>query len=418
MTGRRWFAVALALGAALALPPGAGAQTPAQDSLTGSGPNFNVSITSGPSGENPTGSLTADFSGAHFQTTSISCLLVDANTATFAAPVEPNVLGVTFIKVTFVDNGPGPGVDTFAASGNTVPYDNPDPMHAGRMAELRGLQERGGLRELRSHQRPKPARWGVTAPQNRGLRRDWAAESTSFNRGRPSGRDRGLTALIERCDGLSRNGSIAFTSFMSERDEDDLLEYRADRIGTPAASAMTSSPASSSIASTGERSQALAVRRERRFASLGDHRARAIRRDDGSELTRLTSTYDSNPTWAPSAQRLAFTRRVGGDFHRAIYTIRRDGTGPKRLVRRGYNPSWSVRGTIAYETADGEIWATGPRGKRRWRLAGPGRCPHCGGAGGSNDPDWSPTGDKLVFERQWWRPRLATKRPDSRPSWP
>ena len=130
MTGRRWFAVALALGAALALPPGAGAQTPAQDSLTGSGPNFNVSITSGPSGENPTGSLTADFSGAHFQTTSISCLLVDANTATFAAPVEPNVLGVTFIKVTFVDNGPGPGVDTFAASGNTVPYDCASPLVA------------------------------------------------------------------------------------------------------------------------------------------------------------------------------------------------------------------------------------------------------------------------------------------------
>ena len=172
---------------------------------------------------------------------------------------------------------------------------------------------------------------------------------------------------------------------------------------------MTSSPASSSIASTGERSQALAVRRERRFASLGDHRARAIRRDDGSELTRLTSTYDSNPTWAPSAQRLAFTRRVGGDFHRAIYTIRRDGTGPKRLVRRGYNPSWSVRGTIAYETADGEIWATGPRGKRRWRLAGPGRCPHCGGAGGSNDPDWSPTGDKLVSGGALgWRPRGLT----------
>ena len=128
MAGRRWFSTALAIGAALALPPAAGAQIPTQDSLTGSGPNLSVSITSGPSGENPTGSLTADFSGAHFQTTAISCFVVDGNTATFAAPVEPNVLGVTFIKVTFVDNGPGPGVDTFGASGSTVPFDCASPL--------------------------------------------------------------------------------------------------------------------------------------------------------------------------------------------------------------------------------------------------------------------------------------------------
>jgi hypothetical protein len=96
----------------------------------GSGPNLSVSITSGPSGENPTGSLTADFSGAHFQTTAISCFAVDGNKATFAAPVEPNLFGVTFIKVTFVDNGPGPGVDTFGASGNTVPYDCASPLAA------------------------------------------------------------------------------------------------------------------------------------------------------------------------------------------------------------------------------------------------------------------------------------------------
>ena len=40
----------------------------------------------------------------------------------------------------------------------------------------------------------------------------------------------------------------------------------------------------------------------------------------------------------------------------------------------------------------GSIWATGPRGRRHWRLAKRGP-----GDSGSNSPDWSPSGDKLVF---------------------
>jgi hypothetical protein len=131
MTGRRWLSAALALGAALVLPAVAGAQIPTQDSLTGSGPLFSVAITSGPSGENPTGSFTADAFGTHFQTTSISCLAVSGNVATFAAPVAPNGLGVTFIKLTVVDNGSGPFIDTFATTGATSPLDCVSPLLGG-----------------------------------------------------------------------------------------------------------------------------------------------------------------------------------------------------------------------------------------------------------------------------------------------
>ena len=178
MTGRRWFSTALAVGAALVLAAPAGAQIPTQDSLTGSGPLFTVAITSGPSGENPTGSFTADAFGAHFQTTSISCLAVSGNVATFAAPVEPNALGVTFIKLTFVDNGSGPFIDTLANTGTTSPLDCVSPIPGGapirgrcrgrgrpaaadlngavqgrQLAELRRLHEPGRLRELRGHRR-------------------------------------------------------------------------------------------------------------------------------------------------------------------------------------------------------------------------------------------------------------------------
>ena len=131
MTGRRWFFPALAAGAALVLAAPAGAQIPTQDSLTGSGPLFSVAITSGPSGENPTGSFTADAFGTHFQTTSISCLAVSGNVATFAAPVEPNAIGVTFIKLTFVDNGSGPFIDTLANTGTTSPPDCVSPIPGG-----------------------------------------------------------------------------------------------------------------------------------------------------------------------------------------------------------------------------------------------------------------------------------------------
>lgn len=131
MTGGQWFSMALVTGAALVLAAPAGAQVPTQDSLTGSGPLFTVAITSGPSGENPTGNFTADAFGTHFQTTSISCLAVSGNVATFAAPVEPNGIGVTFIKLTFVDNGSGPFIDTLATTGMTSPLDCAAPLLGG-----------------------------------------------------------------------------------------------------------------------------------------------------------------------------------------------------------------------------------------------------------------------------------------------
>ena len=67
MTGGQWFSMALVTGAALVLAAPAGAQVPTQDSLTGSGPLFTVAITSGPSGENPTGNFRRTRSGPIFR---------------------------------------------------------------------------------------------------------------------------------------------------------------------------------------------------------------------------------------------------------------------------------------------------------------------------------------------------------------
>jgi hypothetical protein len=62
---------------------GAAHATPSfQDSAVGSGSagiftDFNFNVTSGPSGENPTGFTTSDAVGDHFVTSSITCLSVN-----------------------------------------------------------------------------------------------------------------------------------------------------------------------------------------------------------------------------------------------------------------------------------------------------------------------------------------------------
>ena len=113
---RRWSLVAgIGLVAALATPGAAGAtSSPSpsfQDSAVGSGStpvfsSFNFNVTSGASGENPSGFTTTDGFGQHFEGTSITCLSVTGNTATFVAPLAPNVFGFTYGKVTAVDDGP------------------------------------------------------------------------------------------------------------------------------------------------------------------------------------------------------------------------------------------------------------------------------------------------------------------------
>jgi hypothetical protein len=120
----------LGLVASLAMPAAVGAVPPPspsfQDSAVGNGStsafNFDFNVTSGPSGENPTGFATTDGFGEHFQASSIACLAVNGSTATFAGGLQPNTFGFTDFRVTVVDNGPAnSGLDTYAANGYFAP---------------------------------------------------------------------------------------------------------------------------------------------------------------------------------------------------------------------------------------------------------------------------------------------------------
>jgi hypothetical protein len=116
-------------------PSAADAQAPTGDSATGTGgtasyTNFVFDVRSGPVGENPTGTFVLDIPGLfHGESTSVTCLLVSGNTATFAGTQISNI-GFTDFKATVVDNGPaGTGLDTYATNGYFSPQDcaTPEP---------------------------------------------------------------------------------------------------------------------------------------------------------------------------------------------------------------------------------------------------------------------------------------------------
>jgi Tol biopolymer transport system component len=122
-----------------------------------------------------------------------------------------------------------------------------------------------------------------------------------------------------------------------------------------------------------------------------------LHRLDGTPIRRLTFGEDVHPTWSPSGRKLAFTRRDCVGSRPCIFTIGRDGTDRRLLVKNGYNPSWSARGQIAFqrERVDyqpDQVWTTTPRATHARQLT------HKKSVAVS-EPDWSPSGNKLVVVR-------------------
>jgi len=109
---------------------------------------------------------------------------------------------------------------------------------------------------------------------------------------------------------------------------------------------------------------------------------------DGTGLDRVTSgATDSGPAWSPDGRRIAFYRR------NSIWTMRTDGTRPRRLAPAGGpnaylhgGPAWAPGGAwLVFERAN-DLWAVKTDGSRLTRLAR-----------GGLRPDWSP-GQRILFE--------------------
>ena len=89
-----------------------------------------------------------------------------------------------------------------------------------------------------------------------------------------------------------------------------------------------------------------------------DYGIRVMNLADGSVKT-LTTELDNFPSWSPSGDLIAFTRRSGGvDYDYDIYTMRPDGTQIKQLTRTPGNDShssWSPDGKSI-------LWSSGRYG--------------------------------------------------------
>jgi hypothetical protein len=96
----------------------------AGDSARGAGRSldftFDFAASSGPSGENPTGTFSGEYADFHLEGPVI-CLNVDGNAATLVFTHDNPNFG-RWAKVTVVDNGPA-ALDTIAAVTNSLPQD-------------------------------------------------------------------------------------------------------------------------------------------------------------------------------------------------------------------------------------------------------------------------------------------------------
>jgi Tol biopolymer transport system component len=123
------------------------------------------------------------------------------------------------------------------------------------------------------------------------------------------------------------------------------------------------------------------------------------------QLTRVTSDADCDrpygPRWSPDGQWLTYHRErpaADGDFESAIFTIRRDGSGERRLTgwRRHANPDWSRDGRwIVFSTGfagdrSPDLVRIRPDGSDRELLAD-----YVGT--GATQPRYTPDGDWIVF---------------------
>jgi Tol biopolymer transport system component len=152
---------------------------------------------------------------------------------------------------------------------------------------------------------------------------------------------------------------------------------------------------------------------------------------DGTNVRRLSTLpsdamYDIAPRFSPEGSRIVFTRYITDPGRSALFTVRVDGSGLKQLTPWGngagdadYSPDGNK---IVFEAAPnagptergrcfGEIYTVDSDGQHLTNIAD-NRC-----QAGSGDPVWSPNGKKILFwsahvEDGEFGVGLATMNPD------
>lgn len=196
------------------------------------------------------------------------------------------------------------------------------------------------------------------------------------------------TAGAESSTAPGRNGLIAFAAH-GRYDRSGIALIRADGRGFR----MLTHEAGDEAPAWSPRGRRLVFSRGGNLYTIGA---------DGAKLRRLTRTRvdENDPVWSPDGRQIAFVRN-----HNALYVMNADGSNARRLSMPGgpdatfiEGLSWSPDGrTIAFGATygqDGWIELVDREGGETWSPLG--------GETDDRDPDWSPDGGSLVFERTTW----------------
>lgn len=143
----------------------------------------------------------------------------------------------------------------------------------------------------------------------------------------------------------------------------------------------------------------------RMIAFVGSDGVYVLRVEAAHRRRVLRGERFSLPAWAPDGRRLAIVKEEP-DLDTAIFTVRPDGRGLRRLLPRHRGavgdarpgspgavsetePAWSPDGrSIAFQAGDGEIVAASIEDGRRREIVGP----------GAYEPAWSPDGKLIAYQ--------------------
>ena len=116
---------------------------------------------------------------------------------------------------------------------------------------------------------------------------------------------------------------------------------------------------------------------------------------------------EAAPSWSPDSKRLAYMGSAGTKFRQDLFTIGADGSGERRLVQRisdFQTPNWSPEGSLIAFVKElphyvSAVYTVRPDGTGLKRISvSPGR-------ESSNEPAWSADGATLLYTR--WRYRFG-----------